>query len=1018
MDCVVYNMQAGVLQGGKRVMVRLKKIAVYYKAGRNSPVINGAVLCRVWAGFLLIIGIACSAFAQLPFLAERLTEAEGLSSNYVEKIAWDHLDRLWMATDKGVTLYNGQKTTIFSTADGLEQSYISELLFWPRTKCMLLLSPAGKLYASNGKGLHKMTFPGLGKIERFSLLKDGDLAVVVLRPNNIRDWYVAKGIGAPGDFKLVFTLPASVEFSGMLGGNGVVLVKNKAQFLRNATHVSIAVEEHIFGIDVMLKEPDSFSRFGLIRRNNQLIWTEQGHSYVFTEGVSTFKNLHNPIRIIHNNKPALLLSRYNEGNMVLFTPDGAMQLITAAETGLPPVTSMQHGPGGYIFISTLGQGIYYFRPNGLSTLFSGKKISRIAADGDCFWIAANDKIIRLVPDKPVLHTGMGTDAITSITPAAGFLHVTGIGGYLRYPKTKSGLGTPDYSFYNTAGVSGFYQKGKNAFQLSTYTFGLFNFTGPQPGFTQNAMLDNIIERTIPFTGGVAYTSYSAGTFLQYANGSSLWLQKANGLLSNMVYDVSVQADSIWVATEGGLNLMVNNTVKHFGPANGFCGKKCLYTFADSAGRRFVLSDNCLMIMQDGRLKPLWSVKIKKKESSIISVLFSPKYQQLLIGTSHGLNLASVSEIGFDSAMVMPMLMQGTTSKGLWRNDSASIKNLVFEPNTRDIRFETGFSSTDYSGSAMLQYYLDGWGNSWQMVPSDGILHFPVLPAGHYTLRLRATNADGYSSPDITVAQFSIMPPLHRRWYMVLIYIVVVIVLVYWAVRRVVRLRLARQQQIFMVQQQLEAERKRISSELHDNVGSQLTGIIAQLDYLEAALMKQDKQLLQPRVERLQQKARFTMAQLRESIWILREEAIKWDAFILKVHRLLEDFLVPESGIHYKVSSEPGEEVRLTPWQAVNLLRVLQEGLQNILKHAAATEVTVHFKATKSHAEVQISDNGIGMAACKTAKGDGCGLQNITLRMQHLGGSFSISNPTTGGTVLHISFPLIDAENRANALTTY
>ncbi|MCU0375157.1 MAG: histidine kinase [Chitinophagaceae bacterium] len=986
------------------------------KAGFNNTGFGSKVCGLLSVAWLLAVGTTCCA--QLPFLAERLTEAEGLSSNYVEKIAWDHLDRLWIATDKGVTLYNGQKTTIFSTANGLEQSYISELLFWPRTKCMLLLAPAGKLFASDGKRLHKITFPGVGKVERFAVLSDGDLVIVVLRPNKARDWYVAAGLDAQGGFKLAFSLPPGVSFNGMLMGSGLVRVADKSYFLQHATRVALRVEQFGFSAGVVLKAPDAYAQFGLVRHNNQLIWTENANRYTFTEGESTFKNLNHPIRIIHNNKPALLLSRYNEGNMVLFLPNGTMQNISAAQTGLPPITAMQHGPGGYIFIATLGQGIYYFRPNGLSTLLADKKIARIAADGDCFWIAGNNEIIRFLPDEPLLHTGMGADAITSITPTADFLHVTGISAYLRYPKTADGLGMPVYTFYNTAGISGYYQKGRDSFQLSTYTFGLFNFKGPKGGGRRQAMLDNIIERTIPFAGGVAYTSYSAGTFLQYTNGSSLWLKKDNGLLSNMVYDVSVQADSIWVATEGGLNLLVSRKVMHFDEAKGFCGKKCLYTFADSAGRRFVLSDNCLMIMQNGRFKPLWSVKIKKKESSIISVLFSPAYQQLLIGTSHGLNLASVSEIGFDTVMVMPMLMQVTISGGLCITDSNTINNLVLEPNVRDIVFEVGYSSTDYSGNAILLYYLEGWGNSWQLVPRNGMLQFPVLPAGHYSLRLRATNADGYSSPDITVAQFYIMPPLYKRWYMVMGYMVAISLALLWAVRRLLRLRLARQRQIFEVRQQLETERKRISSELHDNVGSQLTGIIAQLDYLEAALVKQNKQQLQPRVERLQQKARFTMAQLRESIWILKEDAIKWDAFILKVHRLLEDFLVPESGIQYRVSSEPAPNVRLTPWQAVNLLRVLQEGLQNILKHAAATEVTVDFKAGTSLAEVQLCDNGKGMVPLKKAEGEGCGLQNISLRMQHLGGSFSISSPATGGTVLYLSFPLKAAENRANALVTH
>ncbi len=941
------------------------------------------------------------SIAQLPFMAEQLTEAEGLLSNYVEEVAWDKQNRLWMATDKGVSVFNGSKMRHFTTADGLAQSYITELACWPLVNRMMILSPAGYLYASDGNTLQLLTLPDNEKVVMFGLLADGNLFIAGRNNKKFVQWYVAKGLEFSKYLFPVYKENEKLLFSKVITRSDTIEVADKDFFLKEKFDVKLPVTERVFPNEICLKDIDLFSDCRVVVSKDSIYWTEKKMTKSYPIGSIDIKTILNPVSIIYKGKPALLFFTYNTGNLLLITEGGERLNIPASSTGMAAITSMKMGPGGMVFISTMGQGIYYFKPGSFNVMFEGKKIARIAEDDEKYWVSVDDEIVLISPNNHPVFSGIKADAVTSINATKDFLHITGISTYYKIPKTPAGLAKPSFTFKNTAGLSGIRLFPNGSFDLSTYTFGLFRFASTYSNPSQISLLDNIIEKTINLEDGVAYTSYSAGTFIRFNNGKELLLNSQSGLLSNMVYDVSNNSDSIWVSTEFGLNLVYKDSVYTYSKEQGFFGKRCLYTFQDKQHRRFVVSDACLMLLEHEKLRPVFSYKIKKKGSSIISVLFSPASQQLLLGTTDGLIMASVEGIKVDSTLVYPVIYNATVSNA--NLQSFDIQKTV-PAGSHNFNFQVGYNYPDLSGGATLFYLLEGWNDNWQQVPSDYQLRFPVLSAGNYALKMKATNADGFVSNTYTLLEFSILQPWYLQWYMIALYIVALCGVVFLLARWWARRRLAQQMETFKMHQQLELERNRISSELHDNVGSQLTNIIAQLDFLENAVQLQPMQVLLQKVEGLQQKARYAMGQLRESIWVLKEDAIRLEDFMLKIHRLFEEVFVSETGVRYQIHHLDEKAIQLSPWQAVNLLRVLQEGLQNIQKHAMAKEVSLTFSTIEEGLKIILQDDGVGFDA-KQAGNHGQGLQNMQHRMTQLNGTLDIISEKGGGASLNITIPV-------------
>lgn len=195
----------------------------------------------------------------------------------------------------------------------------------------------------------------------------------------------------------------------------------------------------------------------------------------------------------------------------------------------------------------------------------------------------------------------------------------------------------------------------------------------------------------------------------------------------------------------------------------------------------------------------------------------------------------------------------------------------------------------------------------------------------------------------------------------------------------------------------EEERRRIAEELHDDIGASLSGIQLKVESHE-------------KEEYIGQQIKKVATRVRE----ISHDLMPPNVQELDLKSIVEDYLEDVSislnkiiKFHYHQDSEAlplSNEVKL------NLFRILQESLQNIVKHADASNVEIQCNHFEDYINLIIEDDGKGMKV--DSQNEGIGLRNIGSRVQLLNGTFEIDSAPRRGTILSIHLPLIDVGQQA------
>ena len=205
------------------------------------------------------------------------------------------------------------------------------------------------------------------------------------------------------------------------------------------------------------------------------------------------------------------------------------------------------------------------------------------------------------------------------------------------------------------------------------------------------------------------------------------------------------------------------------------------------------------------------------------------------------------------------------------------------------------------------------------------------------------------------------------------------------------------------------EQERISQELHDGVLNRMLGIRLVLTGLNK---RSDQASIEQRGELIKQ-----LAELSEEIRTVSHELShaayqKISNFMESIKTLLDTFRIATNAITYNL--EYNEEM---DWDAlegnlkINLYRILQESIQNCIKHADATTIFVNFKASEKEIIATIEDNGVGFDTKRIKKG--IGVRNIASRLKKLNGDWQIESKLGLGTTMTIKIPYqIEKENVA------
>ncbi|MBV9987946.1 MAG: sensor histidine kinase, partial [Chitinophagaceae bacterium] len=205
-----------------------------------------------------------------------------------------------------------------------------------------------------------------------------------------------------------------------------------------------------------------------------------------------------------------------------------------------------------------------------------------------------------------------------------------------------------------------------------------------------------------------------------------------------------------------------------------------------------------------------------------------------------------------------------------------------------------------------------------------------------------------------------------------------------------------------LQHKIQLERERISRDLHDNVGTQLSLISKNIEGVI------DPERTIPETERIRnlrnisQTSKEVIFTLRETIWALNREEISLEELSDKLKGFAQKLfdLNGDCSLDFTEDLEK-EAVVLTPSEAIHLFRICQEAITNSLKYANAKHMRVEIHAGAGKYRVVVADDGIGfdMAAPKTSVH--YGLDNMKYRAEEIQCSFTIETAPGKGTRIEI-----------------
>jgi signal transduction histidine kinase len=202
------------------------------------------------------------------------------------------------------------------------------------------------------------------------------------------------------------------------------------------------------------------------------------------------------------------------------------------------------------------------------------------------------------------------------------------------------------------------------------------------------------------------------------------------------------------------------------------------------------------------------------------------------------------------------------------------------------------------------------------------------------------------------------------------------------------------------------ERQRMAREIHDTLAQSLTGIITQVQASEGASRAEDGQRHLDNAVRL---ARDALSEARRTVHAVRPEALETARLPEALAEVVERWSAL-NGVRAEVVTT-GTARPLHPEVEVTLLRIAQEALANVAKHAGASRVGLTLSYMEDVVTLDVRDNGVGFDLAlvdgrESSAAGGFGLHSMRQRVQRLTGSLAVESAPGDGTAISASVPAI------------
>ena len=291
----------------------------------------------------------------------------------------------------------------------------------------------------------------------------------------------------------------------------------------------------------------------------------------------------------------------------------------------------------------------------------------------------------------------------------------------------------------------------------------------------------------------------------------------------------------------------------------------------------------------------------------------------------------------------------------------------------------GLSFRNESG-VRYRYRLEGLDKDWNLPTDRRYVNYGNLPPGDYRFQVVAANDDGIWSSQPASVAFTIAAPFWRTTWFIALCALLTIAFVY----SLYRLRL---HQLLKI----ERLRHRISTDLHDDIGSTLSSISILSD------MALQEEAAPEMITQIRDHSLSLLDKMDDIVWSINPRNDTLESLLLRVRRFSAQ-LFEARGIEYEIDIQPDiRHLKLQMADRQHVYLIMKEAINNLIKHSGAHKACIHVQAIRHSLVVKISDDGLGFKP----EGDptGNGIINMKNRAANMKAALHIdTSPGKGTTV--------------------
>lgn len=327
-------------------------------------------------------------------------------------------------------------------------------------------------------------------------------------------------------------------------------------------------------------------------------------------------------------------------------------------------------------------------------------------------------------------------------------------------------------------------------------------------------------------------------------------------------------------------------------------------------------------------------------------------------------------------------------------------NLRYKQNT--IAFELNVLDYTWADHRSYSYMLEGNDRDWIKADKHSIIRYSHLKPGDYTFKVSTGKPDTHPDSMPLILKVHIQKPFWMETSFLIVAILAVVSIIIFSVRHLSTIKMKKQIAHLEHQRELSSIRSRIASDLHDDVGSNLSKLAMMSD--KARMHAQDESEFRNYLVKISGDARQMIDQLRVIVWTLNPQEDKLDSLIAYVHQHISDFL-EDFPINYKVliPSEIQNKTISAEFRR-NVYYAIREAVHNTVKHSGAKDLQVLIEIKDNQLKVMVEDNGTGFDL-NAQHTFGNGIHFMKKRIADLAGNAIITGKSGVGTRVEFSVPL-------------